>query len=175
MVLSRPVFRGSPDSISQRSVAPEQCPLKCTPLRVCPHASLGSLLRGQPGSSPTLFTLWLQSSALAQRPRLGRHSSPNLGVSSVTIPCICSPFLIFLLRVQVAATQGTGTAALWGWGCHGAQPLFAKVNDSLNCSRKAQRRLGSAIPGAWRAWREREQSPYCQVISPYSTQCPSSV
>lgn len=74
-----------------------------------------SLLCREPGFPPALFTLWFQGNPLSQGACLGRFFSPNIGVSSVTRPCLRDLFLISLLSVQVVATQGTGTAALSWW------------------------------------------------------------
>lgn len=84
----------------------------------------------------------------------------------------------------MAAAQGTRIAALGRGVCHWVQPLFAKVNDSQSCSRKAQGNLSSALPGRGEAWRgaeggrgarrKREQSLLLQRRFPFSTQCPAS-
>lgn len=74
-----------------------------------------SLLCREPGFPPALFTVWFQGSPLSQGASLGRFFSPNIGVSSVTRPCLRDLFLISLLSVQMVATQGTGTTVFLRW------------------------------------------------------------
>lgn len=113
LVVSRPVFTGSLERISQWMVAPITVPLEFTALTFLPSRQSQSLLsaeglaflhiRSYSGSSQP----WVPE-AQHQGPSLGGFFSPRLGVFSVTGSCICSPFLISLLgfRWQQRRAQG---------------------------------------------------------------------
>lgn len=107
LVVSRPMFRGSSEGISQQMVAPTTMPFKLTTFKLLPSRqslsfssaeSLASLqLRAYSGSSqPWVPEAWHQG------PGLGRCFSPSLRLFYVTGLCLCSPFLVSVLGVQVA-------------------------------------------------------------------------